>query len=377
MSIDALPLDDADDDDEIAQELLSQFTQYRKQFIEAGIQKGRHRMSYVATEKKHVLTKSLKNKTGRKMSLIEPRKKAWPIKSYIKKFGDPKLPQNKAKGHKKTNIDGKEFVIVSKSSDSEDEPWDLEVSHNNENYLEQDLDVVENDDEDFENQLEDKFADITAQDDEDLARASSGMSFKALMEELAAAEQSDEDKGDDAGAREARLDAAVQHADGSGIVADSDDEDMPLRPARKRVLKMAPSDASAGGGASAKAKTSGGASAKAKAAKGKPKKDAVTPKAPQRGSKPEVKVEQQHCASPAPSASGSAGPAAAIKRGEQPKQVASESREDGKKGKPATDLVRYSQQLAAEFGNAGADSVFFHPDRSGAQLRSIIRCGGI
>ena len=85
--------------------------------------------------------KTLKTRTARQSRLLMPGAKFWPIKLYTDTFGDPKLPQNKARGHRTSKMGKFRGVVVPGEEADFTKPLDLEVGYMDELALENELDV--------------------------------------------------------------------------------------------------------------------------------------------------------------------------------------------------------------------------------------------
>jgi len=117
--------------------------------------------------------------------LIAPRAKFWHWKKYFRRYGDPKSPRNKRRGHRKVTIAGQTGVAVPPDSD-DDQPWEIDTRYEDELGLEEQLgEEVSGDDIDFEGELETQFDQLNEQDDAALESAIRGQSFKSMMQEIA------------------------------------------------------------------------------------------------------------------------------------------------------------------------------------------------
>ena len=109
-------------------------------------------------------TKVLKSKQARQARLVTPGAKFWPLHLYEQKFGNPKSTENH-KGHRISTMGGFKGVIVPAEKKAFDQPWDVEVGYLDELALEDELEKKGSDDEsDFSQELETKYADMAAQD---------------------------------------------------------------------------------------------------------------------------------------------------------------------------------------------------------------------
>jgi len=136
---------------------------------------------------KGVKKQTLKQKTGRQQSLIPPKNPFLLYDIYVKKYGDPKDPKNKKRGHKVVEIDGIRGVSFPVP---EDVPWELETRHVNETAHERTLmEQHSGDEEDFSDEMEEKFEELKQEEEDFLAKATKGITYDELMQEIVKEEE--------------------------------------------------------------------------------------------------------------------------------------------------------------------------------------------
>ena len=133
---------------------------------------------YWSLRKKDVKRVEVSTENITQEKIILPKSQFWPLKLYIQKFGDPKLPANKKRKHKVISWKGVRGVVVKASL--EEQPWDIEhseikqVKKNTQHYHDSDGDAPSD-------TAERVFEDLAQQDEDDLKETAQGMTLAGLM----------------------------------------------------------------------------------------------------------------------------------------------------------------------------------------------------